>query len=40
VPNNFFYRGKVGNWRKDLTEEQAQVVENAHREMMERFGYE
>ncbi|MGN6817495.1 MAG: sulfotransferase domain-containing protein [Sphingomonas sp.] len=35
----FFRRGTAGNWRDDLTPEQAARVERDHGEMMDRLGY-
>lgn len=36
----FFRRGQVGSWRDELTVEQARRIEDAHRPMMLRLGYE
>jgi hypothetical protein len=35
----FFRKGKVGEWRKVLTNEQASRIIGEHRAVMERFGY-
>ncbi len=35
----FFRKGKAGDWRDALTDEQASVLIDAHREVMLRFGY-
>jgi aryl sulfotransferase len=36
----FFRKGQMGGWRDELTDEQVQRIEDAHRPMMERLGYE
>ncbi len=36
----FFRKGQMGGWREELTEDQVRRVEEAHRPMMERLGYE
>jgi hypothetical protein len=35
----FFRRGRVGDWRNHLTARQVQRIEDAHGETMKRFGY-
>ncbi len=35
----FFRKGKAGDWKNTLTDEQIRQVINSHREQMERFGY-
>jgi aryl sulfotransferase len=35
----FFRKGKIGSWREELTEEQAQRIVCDHWEVMRRFGY-
>jgi len=35
----FFRKGKVGDWRDVLTEEQADLLIEAHKDVMLRFGY-
>jgi hypothetical protein len=35
----FFRSGKVGGWRQELTEQQAQSIVGRHRDMMTRLGY-
>jgi len=35
----FFRKGKIGSWREELTEKQAEQVMHDHREVMRRFGY-
>jgi aryl sulfotransferase len=39
VADRFFRKGKIGSWREELSEEQAQRVVRDHREVMRRFGY-
>jgi len=36
---SFFRRGKVGDWRNHLNDEQVARIIDDHREMMQRFGY-
>jgi hypothetical protein len=36
---SFFRKGVVGDWKQSLTPRQADRIVNAHREVMERFGY-
>jgi aryl sulfotransferase len=35
----FFRKGKVGSWREELNDRQAQQIVHDHREVMRRFGY-
>jgi aryl sulfotransferase len=35
----FFRKGRIGSWREELTEMQAQRIVDHHREVMRRFGY-
>ncbi len=35
----FFRKGKIGSWREELTEGQAQQIVRDHQEVMRRFGY-
>ncbi len=37
---NFFRAGKAGQWRERLTPAQAQKIEAAHGEVMQKFGYQ
>ena len=37
--DKFFRKGKPGEWREVLTEEQVESVVSEHREVMRRFGY-
>jgi hypothetical protein len=37
--DQFFRKGKPGEWREVLTEEQVESVVSEHREVMRRFGY-
>jgi hypothetical protein len=37
--DQFFRKGKPGEWREVLTEEQVKSVVSEHREVMRRFGY-
>ena len=37
---SFFWRGKTGAWREELTPEQVKRVEADHADMMRRLGYE
>jgi hypothetical protein len=37
--DQFFRKGKPGEWREVLTEEQVKSVVSEHREVMKRFGY-
>lgn len=39
VASTFFRKGKIGSWREELTEEQAQQIVCDHRKVMRRFGY-
>lgn len=36
---SFFRKGQAGDWRNTLTPEQVERIVNAHRTVMERFGY-
>lgn len=36
---SFFRKGKMGTWRESLTEKQAQLVIDSHREVMLQLGY-
>jgi aryl sulfotransferase len=35
----FFRKGRIGSWREELTERQAQRIVDHHRDVMRRFGY-
>jgi len=35
----FFRKGRIGSWREELSENQAQKIVNDHRDVMRRFGY-
>jgi len=35
----FFRKGKIGDWRDALTEDQVEQLIGAHRDVMARFGY-
>ena len=35
----FFRKGKIGSWREELTQSQANQIINDHREMMVKFNY-
>lgn len=39
IPERFFWRGKVGNWREALTPEQAQAVVDKFNGTMRKMGY-
>lgn len=39
VSENFFRKGKVGDWRERLTDEQVQRIIEDHGDVMRRFGY-
>lgn len=40
IPSSaFFFRGQVGRWKTELTEEQVEKIRNANEPMMRRFGY-
>ncbi|MDD5170347.1 MAG: sulfotransferase domain-containing protein, partial [Syntrophales bacterium] len=39
VAVHFFRKGKIGAWREELSEEQAQMIIRSHRDVMRRFGY-
>jgi aryl sulfotransferase len=37
--SRFFRKGKIGSWREELSEQQAQRIVHDHPEVMRRFGY-
>jgi len=38
--DRFFRKGKIGSWREELTQEQAERIEEDHSEVMNKLGYE
>lgn len=39
VSSRFFRKGKIGSWREELSEQEAQRIVRDHRQVMHRFGY-
>jgi hypothetical protein len=37
--DSFFRKGKVGEWREELTEDQVKAILDEHWAVMKRFGY-
>jgi aryl sulfotransferase len=37
--SRFFRKGKIGSWREELSDKQAQQIVHDHEEVMHRFGY-
>jgi hypothetical protein len=35
----FFRKGRIGSWREELSDKQAQQIVHDHQEVMRRFGY-
>lgn len=36
---HFFRKGETGGWRNELTQQQAQLILNNHKKLMEKYGY-
>lgn len=37
--SSFFFKGQVGRWKEELTEEQVEKIRKANKPMMQEFGY-